>query len=172
MTRAYIGLGSNLGERLANLSDAVRRLHERGVGFVHSSRVYETQPVGGPPQPDFLNAVIEVETDLKPRALLQACLGAEDAMGRERTEERWGPRSIDIDILSFGDEQIDEPDLQIPHPRMHERGFVVIPLFELEADPMIAGGGKLSTTRMSPLLLGACRPFAPPLALSDSSIDG
>lgn len=168
MTRAYIGLGSNVGERLDNLSEAVRRLHERGVGFVHSSRVYETQPVGGPQQPDFLNAVIEVETDLAPRPLLEACIAIEDEMGRERTPERWGPRNIDIDILSYADEQVDEPDLQIPHPRMHERGFVVIPLFELEADPMISGGGKLSTTKLSPLLLGACRPYAPPLALSDS----
>src|SRR5437588_5546749 len=121
--RALLGLGSNLGDRLANLQRAVDLLGARdGIGVRGSSRVYETDPVGGPPQPEYLNAVIEVETSLDPYGLLSACLEVEQALGRERLE-RWGPRSIDVDILTFDRREVDEPDLQIPHPRMHESGF-------------------------------------------------
>ncbi len=162
MSRAYLGLGSNLGDRLANLRRAVELLAERGARVVRSSRVYETDPVGGPPQPDYLNAVVEVETELEPRSLLSACLAVEDALGRVRAE-RWGPRVIDVDVLTYDDVVVDEPDLQIPHPRMHERGFVLIPLLELEADPPLAGGRKIASLRLGPLALGGARPFAPPL---------
>jgi 2-amino-4-hydroxy-6-hydroxymethyldihydropteridine diphosphokinase len=161
MTRAYLALGANLGDRLASLREAVTRLEERGARFLRSSRVYETEPVG-PPQPDYLNAVIEVETDLSPRDLLAACLGVEEAMGRVRAE-RWGPRVIDLDILTLGEEEIDEPDLQIPHPRMHERAFVMIPLLELDADPHLPGGRTVSTLRMEAWGIGGVRQFAPPL---------
>jgi 2-amino-4-hydroxy-6-hydroxymethyldihydropteridine diphosphokinase len=161
MTRSYLALGANLGDRLANLRQAVSLLQERGVRLLRSSRVYETEPVG-PPQPDYLNAVIDVETHLSPRGLLIACMEVERAMGRVRGE-RWGPRVIDVDILTFGDTEMDQPDLQIPHPRMHERGFVMIPLLELDADPMLPGGRTASTLRMDAWSIGGVRPFAPPL---------
>ena len=162
MTAAYLGLGSNMGDRLENLRGAVSLLRDRGVSPVRSSRVYETSPVGGPPQPDYLNAVIEADVEGSPQDLLRTCLEVEDAMGRIR-RERWGPRVIDVDVLTFGDQEVDEPDLQVPHPRMHERGFVLIPLLELDADPPLPGGRKISTVRLGALALGGVRPFAPPL---------
>lgn len=164
MTRAFVGLGSNLGDRLDNLRRALQLLEDRGVRVLRSSRVYETDPVGGPPQPDFLNAVAEVETGETARGLLEACREAERALGRARGE-RWGPRVIDLDVLTFGDEEIDEPDLHVPHPRMHERGFVLIPLLELEADPTLPGGRRAASLRLDTLTLGGVRPFAPPLGL-------
>jgi 2-amino-4-hydroxy-6-hydroxymethyldihydropteridine diphosphokinase len=166
MTRAYLGLGANLGDRLANLRRAVSLLDERGARFLRSSRVYETEPVG-PDQPDYLNVVVEVETDLSPQGLLIACLAVEEAMGRVRSE-RWGPRVIDVDVLTFGDQEIEEADLQVPHPRMHERAFVLIPLLELDADPMLPGGRKASALRMGAWSIGAVRPFAPPLEPASS----
>lgn len=162
MTRAYLGLGTNLGDRSSNLRRAVELLGERGVRLVRSSRVYETEPVGGPSQPDYLNAVIEVEAAGSARELLEACQGVEEAMGRVRAE-RWGPRVIDVDVLTFGAEEIDEPDLQVPHPRIHERAFVLIPLLELDADPRLPGGRRLDGLRLNPQSIGGVRPFAPPL---------
>jgi 2-amino-4-hydroxy-6-hydroxymethyldihydropteridine diphosphokinase len=162
VTRAYVGLGSNLGDRLENLLRAVRLLEERDVAVRRSSRVYETEPVGGPEQPDYLNAVVEVEAKGSARDLLETCLRIEDEMGRVR-EERWGPRVIDLDVLTFGEEEIDEPDLQVPHPRMHERGFVLIPLLELDADPPLPGGRKAGSLRLGVLAVGGVRPHAPPL---------
>jgi len=162
VTRAFLGLGSNLGERLENLRRAVTLLGERGLSVLRSSRVYESDPVGGPPQPDYLNAVIEVETDGSARELLDACLGAEREMGRERTE-RWGPRVIDLDVLTFGEERIDEPGLEIPHPRMHERAFALVPLLELDTDPPLPGDRSVATLRLGAMSLGGVRPFAPPL---------
>ena len=164
MTRAFLGLGSNLGDRLVNLQRAVDLLGDHGVRVVLSSRVYETDPVGGPPQPEYLNAVIAVETDGSAYDLLDACRTVENALGRERTE-RWGPRTVDLDILTFGDEVVDEPDLQVPHPRMHERGFVLVPLLELEADPQLPGGRTVKMLRLDALTLASVRPFAPPLRL-------
>ncbi len=166
MSRAYLGLGSNLGDRLANLQAAVGLLRERGVRALRSSRVYETDPVGGPPQPEYLNAVIDVETDHDPRALLEACQGAERELGRVRGE-RWGPRVIDIDILTYDGREVDEPDLRIPHPRMHERGFVLMPLLELDADPPLPEGRRISTLRLGALALGDVRLHAPPLDLGE-----
>jgi 2-amino-4-hydroxy-6-hydroxymethyldihydropteridine diphosphokinase len=159
-TRAYVGLGSNMGDRLANLQRAVDRLagHE-GLTVLRSSRVYETDPVGGPPQPDYLNAVIEVETSGSARDLLEACLTVEREMGRERIE-RWGPRVIDLDVLTYGLEAVDEPDLRVPHPRMHERGFVLVPLLELDADPPLPGGMSAATIRLSAEMVLGVRPFA------------
>lgn len=163
MTSAYLGLGSNLGDRLENLRRAVHLLKERGVPVLRSSRVYETEPVGGPDQPDYLNAVVEVEAPGTARELLEAALGVEDAMGRVR-EERWGSREIDIDVLTFDREEIDEPGLQVPHPRMHERAFVLIPLLELDADPHLPGGRTIASLRLGALAVGGVRPHAPPLA--------
>jgi 2-amino-4-hydroxy-6-hydroxymethyldihydropteridine diphosphokinase len=160
--RAFVGLGSNLGDRAANLRRAVELLGAHpGVAVVASSRVYETAPVG-PPQPDYLNAVLSLDTTLGPRALLEACLEVEQEMGRVRAE-RWGPRVIDLDVLTYGREVIDEPDLQVPHPRMHERAFVLVPLLELTADPMLPAGLTLARLRLPPGALAGVRPHAPAL---------
>jgi 2-amino-4-hydroxy-6-hydroxymethyldihydropteridine diphosphokinase len=161
-TKAYLALGSNLGDRLEHLGEALRLLDGTdGVDVVRSSRIYESDPVG-PPQPAYLNAVIEVETTRSPRELLEACRAVEDALGRVRAE-RWGPRTIDVDVLTFDERTVDEPDLQIPHPRMHERGFVLVPLGELDDDPMLPGGRTLSTLRIPPAAVLGVRRFAPPL---------
>jgi 2-amino-4-hydroxy-6-hydroxymethyldihydropteridine diphosphokinase len=160
VTRAYLGLGSNLGDRLDNLRRAVVLLTERGVTVLRSSRVYETDPVGGPPQPDYLNAVVEVDAAGTARDLLEASRAVEDAMGRERVE-RWGPRVIDVDVLTFDNDTIDEPDLQVPHPRMQERAFVLIPLFELDPDPALPGGRRAADVRLEGL--GGVRLHGPPL---------
>ena len=163
-TSAFLALGSNLGDRLQHLRAAVRKLGSvGGIDVVRSSRVYETEPVG-PPQPLYLNAVIEVVTTLAPRELLEAARGVEDSLGRVRAE-RWGPRTIDVDILEYDEQIVDEPDLEIPHPRMHERGFVLVPLGELDADAMLPGGRRLSTHRLSPDAVFGVRPFAPPLPI-------
>lgn len=159
---AYLALGSNLGDRLDTLQRAVDLLHVRpGIDVVRSSRVYETEPVG-PPQPAFLNAVVEVRTDLEPHELLKETQAVEDELGRVRAE-RWGPRAIDVDVLTFDERTIDEPELVIPHPRMHERGFVLVPLGELDPDPMLPGGRGLSALRLAPEAVLGVRPFAPPL---------
>lgn len=129
--RSYIGIGSNLGDRRKNIDEAVQKLREtEGIRVKKISRIHETEPVGGPKQPDFLNAVMQIETDLLPRQLLVAMQKIEAQLGRERTI-RYGPRTIDLDILMYGDKKIDEPDLKIPHPRMNEREFVLEPLKDL-----------------------------------------
>jgi 2-amino-4-hydroxy-6-hydroxymethyldihydropteridine diphosphokinase len=161
-TTAYLGLGSNLGDRLERLRGAARLLGAtEGIDLVRSSRVYETEPVG-PPQPAYLNAVVRTDTTLAPRGLLEACRAVEDALGRVRAE-RWGPRTIDVDILTYDEEIVADPDLVIPHPRMHERGFVLVPLGELGGDPALPGGRRLSTLRLPPDIVMGVRPFAPPL---------
>ena len=128
--RAFLGMGSNLGERGRYLAEAVSSLS----GVVAVSPVYETDPVGGPGgQPPYLNLVVEIETDLSPRELLGVCHRLEAAAGRVRAE-RWGPRTLDVDILLVDATEIDDPDLQIPHPRMRERAFVMAPLADLAPD--------------------------------------
>jgi 2-amino-4-hydroxy-6-hydroxymethyldihydropteridine diphosphokinase len=128
--RALLGLGSNLGDRDVFLHDAVGSLS----GVVAVSSVYETDPLGGPGgQGAYLNIVVELDTDLSPRALLGVCHRLESASGRVR-EERWGPRTLDVDILWHESGPIDEPDLQIPHARMTERRFVMAPLAEIAPD--------------------------------------
>src|SRR5947199_1453422 len=125
--RAFLGLGSNLGDRWRYLREAVAALPD--VGAV--SPVYETEPVGGPEgQGLYLNLVVELETDLGPRQLLELARRLEDAAGRMRVE-RWGPRTLDVDVLLVGDLTVDEPDLVVPHPRMWERRFVLAPLADL-----------------------------------------
>jgi len=166
-TRAFLGLGSNLGDRLANLQSVVDLLDAaQGIRVLRSSRVYETAPVG-PPQPDYLNAVVEVDTNLEAKALLEACLNVERRLGRVRGE-RWGPRSIDVDVLTYGEASIDEPGLTVPHPRMHERAFVLAPLLELVADPPLPGGRRIATLRVAPGDLAGVRPVAPPLAVREA----
>ena len=115
-----------MGDRRRQLREAVESL----PGVVRVSPVYETEPVGGPPQPDYLNLVVELETDLTPRALLGLCHRLESAAGRV-PGERWGPRPLDVDILLVDDVVVDEPDLTIPHPRMRERRFVMAPLADI-----------------------------------------
>jgi 2-amino-4-hydroxy-6-hydroxymethyldihydropteridine diphosphokinase len=162
--RAFIGLGSNLGNRLANLKEAVLRLSKTdGVSVTRVSRVYETSPVG-PAQPDFLNAVAEVWTALSPGELLAATLRIEEEMGRVR-HERWGPRVIDLDLLNYGRMKIDEQELIVPHPRMHERAFVLVPLLELDPDPLLPGDRQIESLQIGPSTNAAVRPFAPPIDL-------
>jgi 2-amino-4-hydroxy-6-hydroxymethyldihydropteridine diphosphokinase len=132
--RAYLALGSNLGDRLAYLQLAVDSLARApGVRIVRLSRVYETAPVGGPPQDPYLNAVVAIDTNLAPSELLRRCQDAEASAGRERAEH-WGPRTLDVDILLIADVRIDTAELTIPHPRMWERGFVLAPLRDVAPD--------------------------------------
>ena len=132
--RAYLGLGSNLGDRLAHLQAAVDGLGATpDVHVVAVSQVYETAPVGGPPQGDYLNAVVAVDTTLAPRDLLSLAQRLEADQQRVRAE-RWGPRTLDVDVLLVGDERVDEPDLVVPHPRLRERAFVLVPLADIAPD--------------------------------------
>ena len=162
MTVAYLGLGGNLGDRLACLQRAVDLLKAEGVRVVASSRVWETEPVGGPDQPDYLNAVVRVETELEPMQFLAACQRVERALGRVR-EVRWGPRTIDIDVLLFGDVTMEDPALTLPHPRMLERAFVLLLLLELDPDPVLPDGRRVLDTAVD---IEGARLFAPPLRLS------
>ena len=139
-------------------------LARRGLRIERSSRVYETDPVGGPPQPEYLNAVVAVQTTLSPHDLLAACMDVEQRMGRVR-RERWGPRIIDVDVLTYDEEEVDEPDLVVPHPRMNERAFVLVPLLELNPDPALPGRGRVSELRLAPTAMLGVRPFAPPLVV-------
>lgn len=129
MGAAFLGLGSNLGGREENLGQALSRLQARGFRVTLRSALYETAPVGGPPQGDFLNMAAGGEWASSPETLLEACLRVEREMGRLRLE-RFGPRSIDLDLLLFGD-QVRDGAFELPHPRMHERRFVLQPLFEI-----------------------------------------
>jgi len=131
VTRAFLGLGSNLGDRAALLAAAVDRLV--AVGLVRVSPTYETDPVGGPEQDAFLNIVAELDTDLSARQLLGVSVRLEIAAERERVE-RWGPRTLDVDVLWVDGEEVDEPDLVVPHPRLWERRFVLAPLRDLAPD--------------------------------------
>jgi 2-amino-4-hydroxy-6-hydroxymethyldihydropteridine diphosphokinase len=133
MTGIYLSLGSNIGERAENIARAIALLPAHGVRVVRKSSLYETEPVEFLAQGWFLNCVVEVETDLAPRELMRALLTIERAMGRERVAPK-GPRIIDMDILLFGPLVVREKDLEIPHPRMTERRFVLVPLAEIAPD--------------------------------------
>ncbi len=131
--RAFVSLGSNLGDRRSYLSDALQGLPD----VVAVSKLYETDPVGGPPgQGAYLNCVVELRTKLTPRELLAVAQALESAAERVRVE-RWGPRTLDVDILLVGEEKVDDPDLTIPHPRMWERGFVLAPLADLAPELVV-----------------------------------
>jgi 2-amino-4-hydroxy-6-hydroxymethyldihydropteridine diphosphokinase len=135
MARAFIGLGSNEGDRLENISRAAKLLGDcRGIQLVRMATILEYEPVGGPPQGPYLNTVLEVETTLTPRQLLTEAKRIEEALGRKLPGERWGPRPIDLDILLIEDLVLAEPDLMVPHPRLHERGFVLEPLSQLDPE--------------------------------------
>ena len=139
MTRAYLALGGNIGDVAGEFLRALQALASaEGVRVAAVSRVYRTPPWGVTDQPDFLNMAAAVETAVPPRALLDLCLGIEQARGRVRNE-RWGPRNIDIDVIAYGDARVDEPDLTIPHPRAHERAFVLAPLADIAPELMLHG---------------------------------
>ncbi len=148
MPRAYIGLGANLGEREAALGAAVAALAATdGIEVVAVSTFRETDPVGYLDQPRFLNGAAAVDTTLSPRELLDALLSVERSLGRTREGQRFGPRTIDLDLLLYGDESLDEPGLTVPHPRLHERAFALDPLAELDPGLVVPGHGPLETLR-------------------------
>lgn len=139
LVQAFLALGSNLGDCAANLKDAIRRIEALpGTCVQRRSAIYRTPPWGKRDQPAFLNAVIAVETVLNPHALLTTCLAIEAAMGRER-RERWGPRLIDIDVLTHGDAVIESEALTLPHPAITSRAFVLIPLRDVAPDLLLNG---------------------------------
>jgi 2-amino-4-hydroxy-6-hydroxymethyldihydropteridine diphosphokinase len=139
VTLAYVGLGANLGDRESAIRDAAEL-----IGALRLSPVIETEPWGYADQPRFLNAVAEVETPLAARAFLDRLLDVERRLGRDRSGPRFGPRTIDLDLLLYGDERISEPGLEVPHPRLHERLFVLEPLAALVPARKIPGNGTVS----------------------------
>jgi 2-amino-4-hydroxy-6-hydroxymethyldihydropteridine diphosphokinase len=147
MARAYVGLGSNLGDRAGTLGRAVDLLGaEEGVTVVGVSRLHETEPVGVVDQPAFLNGAVAIDTELEPRALLARLLAIERVLGRNRASaERWGPRTVDLDLLLYGDDVIAAPGLAVPHPHLHERRFALEPLAELDPELVVPGRGPVST---------------------------
>jgi 2-amino-4-hydroxy-6-hydroxymethyldihydropteridine diphosphokinase len=145
VARAYVGLGANLGPREVTILRAVELLGAaEGIEVLELSRLRETEPVGVTDQPMFLNGAVALETTLSPWELLDVLLRIEQELGRVRDDERWGPRTIDLDLLVYGDESVDEPGLRIPHPRLHERRFALEPLADLEPELEIPGLGKAS----------------------------
>jgi 2-amino-4-hydroxy-6-hydroxymethyldihydropteridine diphosphokinase len=145
VARAYVGLGANLGPREATILRAVDLLAAQpGIEVLELSSLSETEPVGFTDQPTFVNGAVSLETSLSPRELLDALLRVEHELGRVRSGERWGPRTIDLDLLLYGDEVVDEPGLTVPHPRLLERRFALEPLAELEPGLEIPGRGKVS----------------------------
>jgi 2-amino-4-hydroxy-6-hydroxymethyldihydropteridine diphosphokinase len=138
LTRAYVGVGANLGDRERTIRSAVAAL----PGVFAVSALRETEPVGVAGQPPFLNGAVALDTAMTARELLDGLLAIEQALGRER-RERWGPRTIDLDLLLYGDEAIDEPGLTVPHPRLHERRFALEPLAELDPELVIPGRGRV-----------------------------
>ena len=139
MPTVYVSLGSNLGDREATIRAAIAAL----PGVVAVSELRETEPVGVVDQPRFLNGAVRLETELSARQLLDTLLAVERELGRER-RERWGPRTIDLDLLLYGSELIDEPGLTVPHPRLHERRFALEPLAELDPELVVPGRGAVS----------------------------
>lgn len=158
-----LGLGSNLGDRLGALQRAVDRLVEGGIRVLASSRVWATAPVGGPEgQDEFLNAVVSIDPgERSPHDVLAIAHEVEASLGRVRAE-RWGPRTLDIDLLLWDDESIGTSELTIPHPRLVERAFAVLPLLDLDPDPRLPDGTRILSL---PAPTGDARPFAPPLSV-------
>ena len=134
MVQAYLGLGSNIGDRKQQLLKAIDLIGNiKGIKVTKQSSIYETAPIGYTDQPNFLNLCLEIETELSPQQLLKHCLDIEQQLHRVR-EIRWGPRTLDIDILLYSDNIIETDNLSIPHPRMQERAFVLIPLNDIASD--------------------------------------
>jgi 2-amino-4-hydroxy-6-hydroxymethyldihydropteridine diphosphokinase len=146
VTRAYIGLGANLGDRERTIRAAVRALAEDdAIEVVALSTLRETEPVGVGEQPLFLNGAALLETTLGARELLDRLLAVEQRFGRARVPGEHGPRTLDLDLLLYGDEMVDEPGLTVPHPRLHERRFVLEPLAELAPGLVVPGRGKVES---------------------------
>ena len=144
MRTAFVGIGSNLGEREINLERALELLSaEDGIEVSAVSEIRETEPVGPVEQGPFLNGAARLETSLAPRELLERLLAVENRLGRVRTE-RWGPRTIDLDLLLYGGETVDEPGLTVPHPRLHERRFALEPLADLDPELVVPGRGRVA----------------------------
>ena len=140
--KAWIGLGSNQDEPESQLCSALRRMSQaKGIEVVQTSGFYRTAPWGRADQSYFINAVTRLETSLEPADLLATLLGIEHQMGRKRPADRWGPRCIDLDLLTYNEKRLFSPELELPHPRMHLRAFVLQPLLELDADFVIPGIG-------------------------------
>jgi 2-amino-4-hydroxy-6-hydroxymethyldihydropteridine diphosphokinase len=145
MENVYIGLGSNLADPAAQVAAGVRALARLPkTRLVAHSRLYRSAPWGRADQPEFVNAVIQLETALEPRELLDHLLGIERGAGRERDGTRWGPRILDLDILAYAQRRVAEPGLQVPHPHLHERAFVLVPLAEIAPDLHIPGRGRVA----------------------------
>ena len=143
MVVAYIGIGSNVGDRVAFCRAAVDGLRDHPeIDVDEISSLYETSPVGGPPQRSFVNMVVRIRTSLDARGLLDAVKRIERQLGREPNEMRWGPRVADLDVLTFDDEKVAEPDLEIPHPRLTQRRFVLVPLLEIDPDAADPWGAR------------------------------
>ena len=144
MNTAFVGIGANLGDREGTLRRALRLLGDRdGVTVVAVSSLRETAPVGYLDQPSFLNGAARLETELSPRELLGALLDVERELGRDRSGPRFGPRTVDLDLLLYGGVELDEPRLVVPHPRLHERRFVLEPLAELAPGLVVPGRGPV-----------------------------
>ena len=142
--RAFVGLGSNLGDPQACIEQALLALDALpSTRLVRRSRLYRSAPWGITDQPAFVNAVAELTTALTPRELLDALLAIERANGRERNGPRWGPRTLDLDLLTYADLQLDEPGLALPHPHISSRAFVLVPLAELDPDLLLPGSGRI-----------------------------
>ncbi len=142
--KAWLGLGSNLQQPAEQLRQALDRLGDtEGVEILATSSFYRTPPWGDEQQDDFINAVVQIETGLAPIPLLRVVQSIENEMGRQRSERRWGPRLIDIDLLLYGDQQYRSAELELPHPRMHERAFVLMPLSELDESLEIPARGTV-----------------------------
>jgi 2-amino-4-hydroxy-6-hydroxymethyldihydropteridine diphosphokinase len=146
LRKVVYSIGSNLGDRLGYLQGAVDALRDTpDVIVVDVSSVYESEPVGGPEgSPAFLNLVVVAETTLEPRTLLERAQAIEDAFGRDRSGERWGPRTLDVDLILVGRSEVDQPDLQLPHPRAAERGFVLLPWAEVDPAGTLPGRGPVA----------------------------
>lgn len=143
--RAFVGLGGNLGDVETTLTEAMWALDSMPQTSIRAqSAFYRTPPWGNTEQPAFINAVVELQTRLAPRVLLDILIDIESRFGRDRSEsEKWGPREIDLDLLVYGDEQMDEPGLHLPHPHLHERAFVLVPLAEIAPKLDIVGVGRV-----------------------------
>ncbi len=142
--QVVLALGSNLGDRLASLQAGVDHLSAApGLRVSAVSAVFETVPVGGPPQPDYLNAVLLAESLLPALQILRLCQDAEQALGRVR-DQRWGPRTLDVDLIACDDEVSSDPELTLPHPRAHERAFVLLPWLDVDAGARLVGLGPVA----------------------------
>lgn len=145
MPTAVLSIGSNLGDRFEYLQNAVSKISTHPqISTVITSSIYETKPVGGPAQDDFLNAVVKIDTQLSAAELLEFAHELENQAQRKRNEH-WGPRTLDVDILVYGDQVSDDSQLMLPHPRIGQRAFVIVPWFEIDADANIPGLGPLKS---------------------------